>query len=381
LSIDHGPDAIPVSSITLEGSDLKFSVDMIHISYVGKVSADGNSIDGTWTQGQPLPLNFTRATKETAWPTDTTPHTVKFIEVDKDVKLEVLDWGGTGRPLILLAGLSSTAHVFDHFAPKLTASFHVYGITRRGFGDSSAPAPANNNYSADRLGDDVLAVIAALNLNRPIVAGHSIAGEELSSIGSRHPEKVAGIIYLDAGNGYAFYDSAKGDLSIDTNDLQRKLEQLMTPAADPRAIKAKIDELLQSTLPHYEKFLKESEDELSKLPMPPAVTSAPAKPPEMPPIIKAIIMGEQKYTEIKVPILAIFAVPHDFGNILKDDPAARAVAEAIDLARTTAQSNAFEAGIPTAHVVRLAHASHAVFNSNEADVLREIASFTATLQP
>jgi pimeloyl-ACP methyl ester carboxylesterase len=42
----------------------------------------------------------------------------------------------------------------------------------------------------------VLAVIAALKLDRPIVAGHSIAGEELSSIGSRHSEKIAGLIYL-----------------------------------------------------------------------------------------------------------------------------------------------------------------------------------------
>ncbi len=37
------------------------------------------------------------------------------------------------------------------------------------------------------LGDDVLAVIKALNLHRPVLAGHSVAGEELSSIGSRHP--------------------------------------------------------------------------------------------------------------------------------------------------------------------------------------------------
>jgi pimeloyl-ACP methyl ester carboxylesterase len=45
----------------------------------------------------------------------------------------------------------------------------------------------------------VLAVCDSLKLNRPVLIGHSIAGEELSSIGSRHPEKVAGLIYLDAG--------------------------------------------------------------------------------------------------------------------------------------------------------------------------------------
>lgn len=116
-----------------------------------------------------------------------------FITLDNNVKLEVLDWGGSGRPLVLLTGLGDNAHVYDKFAPKLTASYHVYGITSRGFGASSAPT---TGYSADRLGDDVLAVVDALN--RPVLVGHSIGGEELSSVGSRHPEKVAGLIYLDA---------------------------------------------------------------------------------------------------------------------------------------------------------------------------------------
>ncbi|HEX4577757.1 MAG TPA: alpha/beta fold hydrolase, partial [Edaphobacter sp.] len=84
---------------------------------------------------------------------------VQFVTVDQDVRLEVLDWGGTGRPLVFLTGLGNNAHVYDSFAPKFTANYHVYGITRRGFGASSKPAPEVSNYTADRLGDDVLAVI------------------------------------------------------------------------------------------------------------------------------------------------------------------------------------------------------------------------------
>src|SRR5215471_3802346 len=113
---------------------------------------------------------------------DESRHTVHFVTVDNNVKLEVLDWGGSGRALVLLAGLGGTAHIFDDFAPKLTSTYHVYGITRRGFGASSVP---KSGYSADRLGDDVLQVIDFLPLTRPILAGHSIAGEELSSVGSR----------------------------------------------------------------------------------------------------------------------------------------------------------------------------------------------------
>jgi non-heme chloroperoxidase len=98
---------------------------------------------------------------------DPAPHKIQYVHVDDAVNLEVLDWGGAGRPLVLLAGLGDTAHVFDDFAPKLTPEFHVYGITRRGFGSSSAPP---SGYSADRLADDVIAVLDALKLNRPVLA-------------------------------------------------------------------------------------------------------------------------------------------------------------------------------------------------------------------
>ena len=137
------------------------------------------------------------------------PHT-QFITVEKGVQLEVLDWGGAGRPVVLLAGNTQTAHSFEDFAPTLAKSYHVYGITRRGFGASSAP---ETGYEADRLADDVTAVIDSLGLTTPVLAGHSRAGQELSSIGSRHPEKVAGLIYLDAGYQYAFYDTTRGNLN------------------------------------------------------------------------------------------------------------------------------------------------------------------------
>jgi pimeloyl-ACP methyl ester carboxylesterase len=158
--------------------------------------------------------------------------TVQFVTVDRDVKLEVVDWGGSGRPLILLAALGADAHIYDKFAPKLTGACHVYGITRRGFGASSVPA---SGYSADRLGDDVLAVMDFLKLNRPVLVGHSMAGEELSSVGSRHPERVAGLIYLEAAYPYAFYDRAIGDLMIDSLEMRKELDGLLPGSGRPES--------------------------------------------------------------------------------------------------------------------------------------------------
>src|SRR5262249_12587943 len=91
------------------------------------------------------PANFLHSQQTSPWQ-DASPHTVEFVTVDENVRLEVLDWGGSGPSVVLLPGGGDTAHVFDGFAPKLAAFYHVYGITRRGFGASSVPA---SGYGAD----------------------------------------------------------------------------------------------------------------------------------------------------------------------------------------------------------------------------------------
>src|SRR3979411_925579 len=78
----------------------------------------------------------------------------RMITVERGVSLEVLDWGGSGRPLVLLAGLGVDAHAFNNLAPQFTTHHHVYAITRRGFGASSKLPPSITNYSAERLGED-----------------------------------------------------------------------------------------------------------------------------------------------------------------------------------------------------------------------------------
>lgn len=330
--------------------------------YDGTLSVDGNSINGNWSSGPArLPLNFQRVTPQTAWQYSLTKHSQRFVTVDSGVRLEVLDWGGSGRPLVLLAGLGNTAHVFDQLAPKLTAEYHVYGVTRRGFGASGVPA---TGYWSDRLADDVLAVLDSLRIERPVLGGHSIAGEELSSIGSRHPERIAGLIYLDAGYPYAYYDRSRGDMQVDLNDLMRKLERLQPGAAIETAERKRLfQELLQTALPGFERDLRQAQAQSA---------SGPAQPPapRLPLPMAAILAGEQAYSEIHVPVLAVYAVPHQMPPGATD-----AAARVLDSVTTSAQAEAFERGVPSAHVVRFANANHYVFMSNEADVLREMRAF------
>ena len=101
--------------------------------------------------------------------------------------------------------------------------------------------------------------------------------------------------------------------------------------------------------------------------------------PPTPGPFAAIIAGTQKYTSIPVPILAIFAVPSYFGSMGSSDPTVRAAFEASMKASIEAQAKAVESGWPSARVVRIPNANHYVFQSNEAEVLREMSAFIGSL--
>ncbi len=299
---------------------------------------------------------------------DASPHAIQFVAIEPDVRLEVLDWGGSGPPLIFMSGLGGTAHGFDDFAPKFTAKHHVYGITRRGFGNSSKPPVTRDNYSPDRLGDDVLAVIAKLGLVKPVLAGHSIAGQEMSSIGTRDPGKVAGLIYLDAGYEYAAFDpkfadgSTRYGVEIEMHTLEEDLRQL--PRIPPQQARETIKEI-QDILPRLRKLLAwyAPQDEVADR----------AARPELWTYVDAVDSVKKKYGTLAVPVLAIFA---EFQDCTKDCADAK-----IWDADRTASANAFAAVNPRARVVRLAHARHAVWKSNEADVFREMNAFMDGLPP
>lgn len=297
--------------------------------------------------------------------TDSSPHKVQSVTVEQGVQLEVLDWGGSGRPLIFLAGAGDTAHRFDGFAPQFTKQHHVYGITRRGSGASSQPAPANGNYSADHLGDDVLAVMNAVHIDRPVLVGHSIAGQELSSIGSRFPEKVSGLIYLDAATGFAFYDPAHPPIAIEMNDIKRRIDEIEAGGVDEQK---KLLEL-ETAVARFETVLHQSNAEIANL---------PPLPPRSP-ISAALNFGAQKYTNIPVPALAIYACPHNWDRFPANQPERKAALIADDKARCTAWADAFRHGVPTARIVLIPNADHYVYLSNEAQVVAEMDAFLAKL--
>jgi non-heme chloroperoxidase len=310
---------------------------------------------------------------------DPSLHRVRMITADRGVQLEVLDWGGSGRPVVLLAGLGHTAHIYDDFAPKLAGECHVYGITRRGFGASSRPT---TGYGADRLADDVLAVIDGLQLAAPVLVGHSVAGEELSSLGARHPGRIAGLVYLDA----AVDRTAKLDPRL--QEVSRKLSAAMPDGPSPTAADRRSFPAMQEYLRRvFGVTLPEAEVRAQYDATPRGMAGGYRPPPW---VEQAIKNGVQKpdYAHIQSPALAIYATPrsaHELAPawVKNETPAMQ---EALNeeytlfLAASKERIAAFQNGVAHSRVVELPGANHYLFISNEGDVLRELREFMGGLR-
>lgn len=105
-----------------------------------------------------------------------------------------LHWGGTGEPVLLLAGHGDSRHIFDDFAPGRRDKFHVFALARRGFGASSQP---RNGYDLSTMVQGISKVVDALKLERVHLVGHSIAGDEMTRFALTFPNKVGKLIYLE----------------------------------------------------------------------------------------------------------------------------------------------------------------------------------------
>ena len=316
----------------------------------------------------PFLMVFTSATLLQAQQHISAPAPVtRMVTVENGVNLEVLDWGGSGRPLVFLAGLGADAHAFNSLAPQFSAHHHVYAITRRGFGASSKPAPTIANYSAERMGEDVLIVIQSLKLDHPVLAGQSIAGEEMSWIGSYHSDQIAGLIYLDAVDSYSFYDPAETDMAMDMVDVRRQIDAF--EAGEP--LSAEVLGSISASAANLSRSAGRMADNVT--------TAGGPGDPAPPRVGLAMRFGAAKFTTVHTPMLAIMACPHDYSRLAQTNPKAAATLTARDKARCTRQIQFLKSHVASAQVVDLPNADHDVVRSNEADVVHAMNAFLAKL--
>ena len=106
------------------------------------------------------------------------------------------DWGGDGRPVLLLHGLASTCHIWDLVAPLLAEDFRIAAMDQRGHGQS---AQVDDGYDFAAVLGDAAALIEHLGWQRPIVVGHSWGADVALELAVAHPESVSGLIFVDGG--------------------------------------------------------------------------------------------------------------------------------------------------------------------------------------
>ncbi len=100
-------------------------------------------------------------------------------------------------PCVLVHGLASNLRLWDGVAEALQARGHtVIALDQRGHGRSDAP---ESSYDMDTAVADLRAVLAALGLPRPVLAGQSWGGNVVLEFGWRHPREVRGITCVDGG--------------------------------------------------------------------------------------------------------------------------------------------------------------------------------------
>ena len=312
---------------------------------------------------------------------DPSPHNVQFEMVEDGVRLEVLDWGGSGRNIVLLTGSGNTAHVFDDFAPKLTANGHIYGITRRGFGSSSHP---ESGYNDQRLADDVLRVLDLLNIRAPVLVGHSMAGSEMTTLGAQHSDRLAGLVYLDAGDDPADFPGKNPAYMALFDKLLPLLRPNPPTEADRKSFQAMRDRQLR--IMHFafpEAELRNQYDSN------PDGSVGPNRTPNS--VRKAIDEGSKKrdYSNIHVPILYLpapdplsaegWSQRFHFEPQNAEQSAALQRIYAADRVYVTRYEKNMQTALGSVRIVELRGADHYVFFTNEREVLRELRKFIAEL--
>jgi len=321
----------------------------------------------------PLPARDGSSFQQARW-RDAAPHEPSSVTVDDGVQLEVLDFGGTGSPILLLPGLGATAHSFDEFAPLLARHHRVIAMTRRGTGASSKP---DFGFDTPTLGRDALRVLDAMKLDKVLLVGHSIAGDELTWLGGHHPERFSGLVYLDAA-----YDRSR-DRSDPALVRMRELGRFLPPEPPmPRTALESYDAMSQLIFDRGHVPLPEGELIAFHHMNNPYLAGTPNIDGRTQQAISAAIQAPD-YAAVKIPALAIFAFadPKEPLPPWYDAHNQELRASLAERARITDEIKRSSIDlfrhVEKGQVLEMRYAEHYIFQSNTQEVLDAIEKFAA----
>lgn len=110
------------------------------------------------------------------------------------IDMHYLRTGGDKPAVVLLHGLMTNGACWTPLARALEKDYDVVMPDARGHGNSSAP---DNGYLYDDLATDVVSLIDALELAKPVLLGHSMGGMTAAVVASRNPKRLQGLVLAD----------------------------------------------------------------------------------------------------------------------------------------------------------------------------------------
>jgi pimeloyl-ACP methyl ester carboxylesterase len=118
-----------------------------------------------------------------------------------ELTFHAIQWGEKGPPIIFVHGLTANAFCFQAFADDLSRDHRVFAYDLRGRGDSDKP---ETGYSIPIHSADLAELIDEWNLDRPIIAGHSLGAFIALYFAVHYPERLSKLILIDAGASVAW---------------------------------------------------------------------------------------------------------------------------------------------------------------------------------
>lgn len=126
--------------------------------------------------------------------------TQKRVKLSTGVKLSYVEQGDpAGIPVILLHGYTDSWHSFEPVLPHLSESLHVFALTQRGHGESERPEAG---YQPRDFAADVAAFMDTLQLERAVIAGHSMGSTIAQRFGIDYPERTLGLVLIGSFAGF-----------------------------------------------------------------------------------------------------------------------------------------------------------------------------------
>lgn len=110
--------------------------------------------------------------------------------------LRVREWPTDGPPIVLAHGLASNSRIWDDVARILADRYRVVAFDQRGHGWSERP---RDGYTFDKVVGDLIGLLDALNIGRPVLVGHSWGGNVVLACAAAHPDRVRGLVLVDGG--------------------------------------------------------------------------------------------------------------------------------------------------------------------------------------